>query len=176
MVCIMAENPKFTVLHEKLRGQSFEIDRDTMSIGRRNTCDICLADGSVSGYHADIIKSEKDGKVCYILRDNESTNGTRINNEQISEKVLQDSDLIAFGNVEVLFDNGDSKNAEIQFTHTIDLRNTEINIATPKTLVNFNPLAANEKKKNAAVVKIVITCAALLGLLGLYLASKALFF
>ena len=172
----MAKNPKFTVLYEKLRGQSFEIDQETMSIGRRDSADICLADGSVSGHHADIIRSEENGRVCYILRDNDSTNGTRINNEPVSEKVLQDSDLITFGNVEVLFDSGDNRASDNQFTHTIDLRNTELNTATTQTLVNFNPLAETEKKKNAVVVKLVIVCAALLGVVALYLASKALFF
>ncbi len=172
----MARNPKLTVLHEKLRGQSFEIDRDTMSIGRKSSCDICIPDGSVSGYHADIIRSQQDGKISYIIRDNDSTNGTRINNEQITEKVLRDSDLISFGSVEVLFDSGENKSNDLQFTHTIDLRNTELNTATPQTLINFNPLAENEKKKNAVVGKIVFACAALLGLLGLYLAFKALFF
>ena len=85
----MEKKPKFTVLYEKLRGKSFEIDRDTMSIGRKDSADIQLVDGSVSSHHADIIRSEKNGEVCYILRDNDSTNGTKINNEPITEQVLK---------------------------------------------------------------------------------------
>jgi pSer/pThr/pTyr-binding forkhead associated (FHA) protein len=171
----MAKNLKLTVLFEKLRGQSFEIDRETMSVGRRETADIRLADGSVSGHHADIIRSYQDGEDCYILRDNDSTNGTRINNEPVTERILKDSDLITFGNVEVLFDSGDSRDNGSQFTHTIDLGNTELNTATTQTLVNFNPLAETEKKKNAVVGKLVIGVATLLGLAALYLAVKVLF-
>ena len=85
----MGSNPKFTVLFEKLRGKTFEIDRDVMSIGRKDENDICLKDGSVSGRHAEIYKSEnEDGTVSYILRDNNSSNGTRINSVAIEEQVL----------------------------------------------------------------------------------------
>ena len=101
-------NPKFTVLYEKLRGKTFEIDRDAMSIGRRDTMDICIKDATLSGHHADIIRSQHNGKTVYILRDNDSTNGTRVNNVPITEQELKNSDLILFGAVEVLFD-GDSE-------------------------------------------------------------------
>ena len=169
----MGKNPKFTVLYEKLRGQSFEIDRETMSIGRRDTADIRLADGSVSGHHADVIRSEQDGKIVYILRDNDSTNGTRVNNEPITEKVLKDSDLISFGNVEVLFDSGTGRE-DSQFTHTIDLSNTELSTTPTTTLANFNPMAETEEKKNAAVKKLFIAVGALLLLVALFFAVKVL--
>ena len=96
-------NPKFTVLFEKLRGKTFEINRDAMSIGRRDSMDICIKDATLSGHHADIIRSERDGKIVYILRDNDSTNGTKVNNVPITEHELKNSDLILFGAVEVLF-------------------------------------------------------------------------
>ena len=52
----MGNNPKFTVLFEQLRGKTFEIDRDVMSIGRKDENDICLKDGSISGRHAELSK------------------------------------------------------------------------------------------------------------------------
>ena len=57
----MAE-PKFTVLFEKLRGQTFELNKETMSIGRRDGMDICIKDSSMSGHHADLICTVRDGK------------------------------------------------------------------------------------------------------------------
>ena len=53
----MMGNPKLTVLNEKMRGQIFEIDRETMSVGRRDGMDICIKDSTLSGHHADIIRS-----------------------------------------------------------------------------------------------------------------------
>lgn len=103
----MADNPKLTVLYEKLRGKVFELNKDQMSIGRRDGNDIVIKDASLSGHHADILRVERDGKTVYILRDNDSTNGTRINNLPITEQELKNSDIILFGGVEVLFDSND---------------------------------------------------------------------
>ena len=50
----MADNPKLTVLFEELRGKTFELDKETMSVGRRDTNDICIPHGSLSGHHADM--------------------------------------------------------------------------------------------------------------------------
>lgn len=151
----MANNPKFTVLYEKLRGKTFEIDRDSMTIGRRESNDIYLPDGSVSGHHADIIRSEENGETVYIIRDNDSTNKTRVNNVEITEQVLKNSDLITFGSVEVLFDGASGPVSDAgsftQVTHTIDLSNTNTGTATTQTLVNFNPMAATEERKQNAV-------------------------
>ena len=58
----MADTPKLTVLFEKMRGKTFELNKDSMTVGRRDGMDICIKDPSLSGYHADIIRSERDGK------------------------------------------------------------------------------------------------------------------
>jgi pSer/pThr/pTyr-binding forkhead associated (FHA) protein len=137
-------------LYEKLRGKNFELDKEVTSVGRKDSVDIQLADGSVSSHHADIIRTERDGEVCYILRDNDSTNGTKVNNEPVTEQVLKNSDLITFGHVEVLFDCADGKEEEgMHFTHTIDLGSATTNTTTTQTLTNFSARMMDEKKKNA---------------------------
>jgi len=151
----MAKNPKFTVLYEQLRGKTFEIDRDSMLIGRKVDCDIQIADGSVSGSHAVISKREENGKTVYVIRDNDSTNGTRINNIPVTEQILKNSDLITFGNVEVLFDDGTEKSEAAvdfsQMTHTIDISNIDTNTSTSQTLVNFNPMAEQDERKQKMI-------------------------
>ena len=158
-------NPKFTVLFEKLRGKTFEINRDAMSIGRRDTMDICIKDSTLSGHHADIIRSERDGKTVYILRDNDSTNGTKVNNVPITEQELKNSDLILFGAVEVLFDgNSESEGATtFQPTVTLDL-SMNSGMTTAPNLSNLNPLAEQEEKKREMTHKIMVGVAALAGL------------
>ena len=150
----MAGNPKLTVLFEKLRGKTFEIDKEVVSIGRKEGNDICLKDGSVSGHHADIIRQvNEDGSVVCTLRDNDSSNGTRVNSTPIQEQVLRNNDLITFGSVEVLFDSNDgSTGAEsgdtvTRLTHTIDLSSLDTNISTTPSLTSLNPLAVDEEKK-----------------------------
>jgi len=159
-------NPKFKVLYEKLRGKTFEINRDAMSIGRRDTMDICIKDSTLSGHHADIIRSERDGKTVYILRDNDSTNGTKVNNVPITEQELKNSDLILFGAVEVLFD-GDSESEGVttfQPTVTLDL-SLDSSVTSAPTLSNLNPLAEQEEKKRELSRKIMIAVVVAAGLL-----------
>ena len=159
----MAGTPKFTVLHEKFRGKTFTIDQETMSIGRREGVDIHLSDSSLSGHHADIIRAERDGKFVYILRDNDSTNGTRINNIQITEQELKNNDLILFGGIEVLFD-GDSDSASNSFsqnTHTIDLSSIDTSMSTVHNMSSLNPFAEKEAKKHSFMNKLMIIIATL---------------
>jgi len=159
-------NPKFTVLFEKLRGKTFEINRDAMSIGRRDTMDICIKDSTLSGHHADIIRSERDGKFVYVLRDNDSTNGTKVNNIPITEQELKNSDLILFGAVEVLFDGDTEAEGATTFqpTVTLDL-SLDSGVTTAPCLDNLNPLAEQEEKKRELTHKIMVGVAALAGLL-----------
>ena len=159
-------NPTFKVLYEKLRGKTFEINRDAMSIGRRDTMDICIKDSTLSGHHADIIRSERDGKTVYILRDNDSTNGTKVNNVPITEQELKNSDLILFGAVEVLFD-GDTESEGVttfQPTVTLDL-SLDSSVTNAPTLSNLNPLAEQEEKKRELSRKIMIAAVIAAGLL-----------
>ena len=153
----MAKVPKLTVLFEKFRGQVFTLEKDTISIGRRDEMDISLKDGSVSGHHADIIRTEQDGEVIFTLRDNDSTNGTRVNNQPITEHILKNSDLITFGNVEVLFDGEQSDSTATtdfsHLTHTIDISALEENTTAPQTLTNFNPMASRASQRDKAVQK-----------------------
>ena len=173
--------PKFTVLFEKLRGTTFELNKETMSIGRRDGMDICIKDSSMSGHHADVICSERDGKTVYILRDNDSTNGTKINGVQVTEQELKNSDVILFGSVEVLFDSG-SADAEggtgvfAPTSVTLDLSSLDAHTNSVPKFDSLNPLGDRETKRHTMVsVGIIALCAlAGLGVLGLlvYLAKE----
>ena len=153
----MAKTPKLTVLFEKLRGQTFLIEQESMTIGRRDNMDIVLKDGSVSGHHAEIFRAGEEDNVTYYLRDNNSTNGTRVNNQPVTEQVLKNSDLITFGNVEVLFDgerrDSDATSDFSHLTHTIDISSLEENTSAPQTLTNFNPMAVKQEKQSALFQK-----------------------
>lgn len=69
------------------------------ALGRKPECDITLDDIRVSGEHAEIIFD----KGRRILRDLGSSNGTFVNNEPITEKVLAEGDTIKVGDTELAF-------------------------------------------------------------------------
>ena len=154
----MAKTPKFTVLHEKHRGQTFELEKDVITIGRRDGMDICIKNSSMSGHHADLIKTEReDGKVVYVLRDNNSSNGTRVNNIPIEEQELNSSDLILFGMVEVLYDCDDGNdNSFAPSTHTLDLSSIDSNMSTVPNVGSLNPFAEAEAKRHSLINRLII--------------------
>ena len=161
--------PKFTVLYEKLRGTTFELDKESMSIGRRDGVDICIKDSSMSGHHADIISTVRDGKKVFVLRDNDSTNGTKINGVEITEQELKNSDVILFGSVEVLYDSGsseeDSSSGVFAPTSvTIDLSALDGNMSSVPKFDSLNPLGDKEIKKNKMVSLGMIGLCALAGI------------
>lgn len=70
------------------------------SIGRDASCDLAVADLSVSRVHARLERTQ-DG---WLLSDLESTNGTRVNGWRVRGTVpVHAGDLVSFGNLEVVF-------------------------------------------------------------------------
>jgi pSer/pThr/pTyr-binding forkhead associated (FHA) protein len=81
-------------------GNEYELDRETVSVGRSADNQISLASDSVSRHHAIVLFS---GGV-YIVKDLGSKNGTRINGELITgEHKLNNDDKVAFGDIKLTF-------------------------------------------------------------------------
>jgi pSer/pThr/pTyr-binding forkhead associated (FHA) protein len=72
-----------------------EIDskKEEISIGRNAGNDIQIDNLAVSGKHARIIKDRDH----YYVEDLNSTNGTFVNEEKISKKILKENDQITIG-------------------------------------------------------------------------------
>ena len=110
----MAGVPKLIILSEQLRGRTFELTKDLHTVGRVDERDICIKDPTISTYHCAFIR---DGNT-YILKDQGSTNGTRVNNVPITEQVLQNSDILQIGGVELLYDCDDKSVTTVMRTQT----------------------------------------------------------
>lgn len=78
---------------------SRDLNEDTVTVGRLADNHLQIDDGSVSSHHAKIV--HEDGK--YRLVDLDSTNGTFVNEEQITEKLLKAGDDVRFGRVSALY-------------------------------------------------------------------------
>jgi pSer/pThr/pTyr-binding forkhead associated (FHA) protein len=69
------------------------------SIGRDSSCDLAIADMTVSRRHAQLERTA-DG---WLLSDLESTNGTRVNGWRVRGKVpVKPGDLVSFGDLETV--------------------------------------------------------------------------
>ena len=84
-------------------GETVPLSSSSMSVGRNPGVDILVSDASVSGRHAEFLV---DGEGV-LLRDLGSTNGTRVAGRQIKESRLAHGDLVRFGGVSLVFEDGE---------------------------------------------------------------------
>jgi adenylate cyclase len=71
-------------------GDSIPLVREVLTLGRRESCDICLRFQNVSGVHAQL--TFQDG--YWRIRDMNSTNGIKVNGMRVVEKLLHPHDEI----------------------------------------------------------------------------------
>jgi hypothetical protein len=85
------------------RGRVFDRLSPPITIGREEGNSIQLNDDRVSRYH---LKIQEDGQQL-VLTDLESTNGTRVNGEDVQLRILRHGDLITLGRSVLLFGSRD---------------------------------------------------------------------
>ena len=88
--------PKLVVLSEGLTGRSYELKVDKTTIGRLEDNSFPIAEQSVSSHHCEILLKGND----VIVKDLNSTNGTYINGEKITEKALKPGQILRLGQIE----------------------------------------------------------------------------
>lgn len=71
-------------------GDAIPLVSDVMTIGRRESCDICLKFQNISGTHCEL--SLREG--IWYLRDLNSTNGVKVNGERTLRRPLRPGDEI----------------------------------------------------------------------------------
>ncbi len=77
--------------------QRFPLDKTVITIGREQNSDIIINDDSVSGEHAriELIPNDfLDGLIDIFIEDLGSTNGTFVNDNQVTRQQLQNFDNI----------------------------------------------------------------------------------
>ena len=92
--------PQLHSLSGVLRGKVIELRDGLTTVGRGLDNILHLEDATISHHHAELMV--EFGKV--MLRDLDSTNGTRINGKRIAEMRLGKGDRLSFGELEMLFE------------------------------------------------------------------------
>lgn len=77
----------------ELEGLEYALGEKSVAVGRHHDRDLVLPEDVVSRHHATLVI--RDGR-C-LLRDEESTNGTFVNDRKVKEQVLRSGDTIEFG-------------------------------------------------------------------------------
>ena len=74
-------------------GDSIPLIRELLTIGRRESCDICMKFPNISGIHCELVF--RSG--YWYVRDRNSTNGVKVNGTRVQEKLLHPDDEISIG-------------------------------------------------------------------------------
>jgi pSer/pThr/pTyr-binding forkhead associated (FHA) protein len=100
--------PRLVVLSEGLTGRSHELKSERTTVGRVEDNTFQIPDSSVSSHHCEVLLKGSD----IVIRDLNSTNGTFINGQQITEAVLKPSQILRLGQVEVRLEGDQSAAAQ----------------------------------------------------------------
>ena len=126
-----------------------ELTEDLVTVGRVSDNTIQIEDASVSSHHAELVLRGTD----YVLKDTGSTNGTRLNGQQVppdEEHQLQAEDRIRFGSIEVLYASETGAEprpmpAEVEPAAVVASSSTR-----PADFSNASPFQTKKKKKDPA--------------------------
>jgi pSer/pThr/pTyr-binding forkhead associated (FHA) protein len=89
--------PKLVVLSEGLTGRSYELKVEKTTVGRLEDNSFQIPEQSVSSHHCEILLKGND----VVVKDLNSTNGTYINGEKITEKALKPGQILRLGSIEL---------------------------------------------------------------------------
>jgi pSer/pThr/pTyr-binding forkhead associated (FHA) protein len=74
-------------------GDAIPLVRPRLTVGRRESCDICLRFPNISGQHCELELHEG----VWFIRDLNSTNGTKVNGQPVTKRMLQPGDEVGIG-------------------------------------------------------------------------------
>ncbi len=88
---------KLVVLSVGMTGRTQELKAEKTTIGRVEDNTFQIAEPSVSSHHCEVLLRGKD----VVVRDLNSTNGSYINGEKITESVMKPGQILRLGQVEM---------------------------------------------------------------------------
>jgi S1-C subfamily serine protease len=141
---------QLTVLSTEKEAVVYSLTEQTLSVGRSPENTIILSHDSVSSHHAEIVPVDGD----YLLRDLQSSNGTAVNGEPITEVNIKDGDRIMFGSVECLFQQkraGETPPPDPPLS-AMDEGVALPNLTFGSKLASLGRAAFNETKRNAQLL------------------------
>lgn len=94
--------PKLVVLSAGLAGRSHDLTVEKTTIGRVEDNSFQISEPSVSSHHCEVLLRGNE----VVIKDLNSTNGSFVNGEKITESVLKPGQLLRLGQIELGLDDG----------------------------------------------------------------------
>src|SRR5437867_1563151 len=93
---------KLVVVSAGMTGRTHELKVEKTTVGRVEDNTFQIAEPSVSSHHCEVLRQGNE----VLVRDLNSTNGTFINGEKISEATLKPGQTLRLGHIELWLDTG----------------------------------------------------------------------
>ena len=108
---------KLVLLSEGMTGETHELTGEKTTIGRLDDNAFPIAEPSVSSHHCEIVMRGRE----VIVRDLDSTNGTFINGEKITECILKPGEVLRLGQVAMRLETGAPPPSRIPLDRTVEI-------------------------------------------------------
>jgi pSer/pThr/pTyr-binding forkhead associated (FHA) protein len=164
---------KLVILSEGMTGRSHELKVDKTTIGRVEDNTFQIAEPSVSSHHCEVLLRGNE----VIVRDLNSTNGSFINGEKITEKALKPGQTLRLGQIEMRLETdappGQSKKP-VDSTMVVP-RGVSLNQLEQGSRAAFDTAGKGFSKKDNKANKIFLIGAITVGLIVVVLLIIAFF-
>jgi len=137
----------------EFQDQVFPLEGEQITVGREEDNTLSIPHPSISSHHGEFRLEDGD----YRIVDHNSTNGTRVNDEKITETILRNGDVVMFGNILFTY----------QSEHAVDASPlpdaaTKVDLASapggsgPSEFKNLAPFKKADSSKSPAITLPVI--------------------
>ena len=137
--------PKLISESKEFPGLVIELHGSRLGVGRVDGNEVQIVHGSISSRHGELVLEGAE----YRVRDLESTNGTRVNDEKITEVLLQDRDRVQFGQVPFVYEGATPKVALALPTLGADFQaEVGVDLGIPENFHNLSPIKGKGDPKD----------------------------
>jgi len=153
---------KLVLLSAGMTGRTHDLKEEKTTIGRVEDNTFQIAEPSVSSHHCEVFLRGND----VIIKDLNSTNGTFINGEKVSESPIKPGQILRLGQVEMRLetDAPAASSSKKPLTQTMVMqRGVSLTELETGSRGGFGTKGAGFSKKDNKVNKIVITACVILG-------------
>lgn len=132
--------PRLIVVAGSLRGTTFAMEGDALSLGRDASSDVSLVEPSVSRRHC-LIRRTAEG---FAVEDLDSFNGTFVNGVPVKEQALAHGDQIGVGDTLLLFLTGDEE--AWTESHPVSVVEEDVSVSSTIQLLRSDALYLHPEK------------------------------
>lgn len=145
-----------------MTGRTHELKVDKTTVGRVEDNAFQIAEPSVSSHHCEVLLRGND----IVVKDLNSTNGTYINGQKVTESPIKPGQILRLGQIEMRLETDTPPATSKKLDQTLVMQRG-VNLSELETGARnpaFDTKGAGFSKKDNKVNKIVIGVCALLGL------------